>query len=139
MKIVATVKSAGKKKAYFTKKALVLFNEPTTLRELIIEVVRKNVQDFNNKEVDAPLMNYLTKNDIELQSATGKVGFGAHYNECKADVEEAIGVAIQAFEDGLYKVYVREEEIEKLDAPLNCQEGDEVAFIKLIMLAGRMW
>jgi len=139
MKIVVTVKSVGKKKAYLTQKEWELLDEPTTLRELITAVVRKNVQDFNNKEVEVPLMNYLTKSDIEQQSVTGKVGFGAHYNESKADVTEAISAAIQAFEDGLYKVYVREEEMEKLDIPLQCQDGDVVAFIKLTMLAGRMW
>lgn len=139
MKIVVTVKSVGKKKEYLTQKEWELFDEPSTLRELITAVVKKNVQDFNNQEVEAPLMNYLTQSDIKEQGVTGKVSFGAHYNENKADVTEAIRVALQAFADGLYKVYVREEEIEELDIPLQCQDGDAVAFIKLTMLAGRMW
>lgn len=139
MKIYISVKSLAKKRNYISKKELILSKNPTNLRELIIEIVTENVKQFNEKKLDTPLVNYLTKADIELQSTTGKVGFGAKYNEKKADVEEALNVAFQAFEDGLYKVFVREEDIEDLDTPLVVEENDEIAFIKFTMLAGRMW
>ena len=54
-------------------------------------------------------------------------------------MEEAVAVAVQAFEDGLYRVFVNGEEAEKLDERLALQDGDEVSLIRLTMLAGRIW
>ncbi|MFD2875182.1 hypothetical protein ACFTAO_03165 [Paenibacillus rhizoplanae] len=43
------------------------------------------------------------------------------------------------FEDGLYKVFVQEEECSALDEPLRLEEGDELTLIRFTMLAGRLW
>lgn len=139
MKIYMTVKSLGKKQNYLTKKEVILNETPGSLRELICQLVTQNVQEYNEKQAQTPLVHFLTTSDIELQRSSGKVGFRAKYNENEASVEEAVSTAIQAFEDGLFRVYVREEEAEKLDEPLKMEEGDEVVFIRFIMLAGRMW
>ena len=69
----------------------------------------------------------------------GKIAFGIIYGNKEPDVEEAIAVAVQAFEDGLYRVFVNGEEAEQLDERLVLQDGDEVSLIRLTMLAGRIW
>jgi hypothetical protein len=138
-KIYVTVKSIAKKKSYITKKELALPRNPQTLRDLITDIVKQTAQQFNQKNTDIPLVDYLSKNDIELQRASGKIGFSTKYREDAVDEDGAVLTAISAFEDGLYKVFVGESEIEKLDEPLDCKDSDEVAFIKLTMLAGRMW
>lgn len=56
--------------------------------------------------------------------------------EQNVDVEEAIGVALQAFEDGLYLVIVDGEEKRSLDAQVFVKEDSSVAFVRLVMLAG---
>lgn len=139
MRLLITVKSLGKKNNYITKQELNVVEKPQTLRELIAEIVSNAVAELNGKISETPLVNYLTHSEIKLQSVSGKVGFGATYNDQHGQEKIGIETAISAFQDGLYKVFVRETEIEQLDCPLELQDNDEVAFIKFTMLAGRMW
>ncbi|MCT8137798.1 hypothetical protein H1D32_08535 [Anaerobacillus sp. CMMVII] len=139
MQISVTMKSTSRKKDYLTKKRMVLETTPKSLQQLITEIITVNVKQFNEKEGEKPLVDFLTTSEILQQSTTGKVGFGTKYNENKTDLEEAINTAIQAFHDGLFKVFVNEREQESLEAPLQLEDGAEVVFIKLTMLTGRMW
>jgi hypothetical protein len=139
LKVYITVKSLGKKKNHLDRLAWQLSEAPSTLRSLIIDIVATNVRLFNDRQTEVPLVPFLTKADIELQSTSGKVGFGTLYNEKKADEEEAAATTLLAFEDGLFRVFIKDNEIDNLDAPLALQEGDEIAFIRFTMLAGRMW
>ena len=43
------------------------------------------------------------------------------------------------FQDGLFRVFLGDTELTELDEKLELQEGDTVTFIRLTMLAGRMW
>ena len=47
--------------------------------------------------------------------------------------------ALQSFEDGLYRIFIGDNEIEGLNTAITLNEGDTLTFIKLTMLAGRMW
>jgi molybdopterin converting factor small subunit len=139
MDIYVSLKSIGKRKSFISKQKLHVPVTPDSLRTLITEIIKLNVQQFHNKEVEKPIVSYLSDKEIEYQASIGKVGFGAIYNENKADLSEAIQTAIQAFEDGLYRVFLNSEEVEQLETPLKIKDGDEVVFIRLTMLAGRMW
>jgi len=139
LKLYVSIKQAGKRKAYITKKELVLNNVPSNLRELITEIVRINVTAYNNKKPEPLLIQYLAPDQIENQAQTGKVGFGDRRNDKQADVNQAIQTAILAFEDGIYRVFSGENEVSSLNDPLVLKEGDLLTFIRLTMLAGRMW
>ncbi|MGF7034158.1 hypothetical protein J2T17_005107 [Paenibacillus mucilaginosus] len=139
MRIFVTVKSLAKKKNYLEKREIVLEEEPHTLRELLTALVVQNVKRFNASAAEAPLVHYLTADEIDLQRGVGKVGFGAKYNEAAVKEQEAVDTAILAFEDGLYRVFIGEEEAERLDDPLYVNDGADVALIKFTMLAGRLW
>ena len=56
--------------------------------------------------------------------------------EKEANVQSALNVALEAFSDGLYRFFINAQEITALDAPLNLQDGDTVAIIRLTMLTG---
>ncbi|KQN96282.1 hypothetical protein [Paenibacillus sp. Leaf72] len=139
MIVYITVKSLGKKKSYLDRLEWTFANKPDTLKALITDLITVNVQKFNQKETDVPLVPYLTQSDVELQAETGKVGFGSIYNEQRASLDEALCTALLAFEDGLYKVFINGDEVEQMDSPLNIQDGDDLALIRFTMLAGRMW
>ncbi|MNP77809.1 hypothetical protein D3C76_1753110 [compost metagenome] len=47
--------------------------------------------------------------------------------------------AITAYEDGLYKVFLNDEELQELDETLVVKDGDNVVLIRFTMLAGRLW
>jgi hypothetical protein len=139
MKIFVTMKSLAKRKDYLTKKEIHLESSPTTLRVLLTELVSIQVQEFNATKSETNMVSFLTNEEIEQQVYAGKVGFGTKYSDQKADLQTAVRVAIQAFEDGLYRVFINEKESLVLDERLGLQENDQLTFIKLTMLAGRMW
>lgn len=139
MKLYVTVKSLGKRKNVLTKIEIKLPFVPTTLRELITEVVIMNVQELKDKQQITQLIPFLTGSEIEARGEIGKIGFGAVYNEQTPDVTKAVETALLAFEDGLFKVFIREEENSHLESPLKLMEGDEIVFIRFTMLAGSLW
>jgi hypothetical protein len=107
-----------------------------TLRDLISRVVRQEVEAFKQRQEDRKLLHALTARQIEEGAAKGKIDMGGRDLKQKVDVEEAIGVALEAFEDGLYLVIVDGHEQRSLDAQVYLQPDSRLAFIRLTMLAG---
>jgi len=134
-----TVKSLGKRKPALAKQAAELPETTNTLRQLIKNMVAQQVKTTQHKKNDAEWLAYLMPEDIQEQAAAGKVGFGAIYNDGVPDVEGAMATAVTAYEDGLFKVFLNDEELQGLDEPLILQEDDNVVFIRFTMLAGRLW
>jgi hypothetical protein len=140
MKFFVTAKQAGKKKDVIARTEYFLEEDPKTLREFISAIVSKNVKEFNEKTGKENILGFLTQEDIDNHATqTGKVGFGQLYSDQKADVNKSVENAIICFTDGIYKVFIDEQEIEDLDATINISPESSVIFIKLTMLAGRMW
>ncbi|SDE48894.1 hypothetical protein SAMN02799630_05544 [Paenibacillus sp. UNCCL117] len=139
MNIYFTVKSVGKRRPFLTKKEYVLSTRPNTLKELIEEIVVYHVGLYNERAEDSQLVHFLTADEMASRGAEGKIGFGTRYDERQANDRDAIQTALLAFEDGLYRVFVRDEEVSELDARIDLRGGDDIAFIKFTMLAGRQW
>ena len=108
----------------------------TTLRDLISRVVRGEVEAFKTRQEERKLVKALSATDIEKGAVRGKIDMGGRDLQQKVDLEEAIGVALQAFEDGLYLVIVDGAEQRNLDAQLFIKPDSTVAFVRLVMLAG---
>ncbi|XVL61102.1 hypothetical protein PWP87_04775 [Paenibacillus amylolyticus] len=139
MNVWITVKSLGKRKPVLAKQAAELPETTHTLRQLIENMVALQLKALQDKKQQAELLSYLMPDDIEAQGAAGKVGFGAVYNEGVPDLNVAMETAITAYEDGLYKVFLNDEELQELDESLVVKDGDNVVFIRFTMLAGRLW
>ncbi|MDN4604822.1 hypothetical protein P5G61_26590 [Paenibacillus sp. F6_3S_P_1C] len=139
MNVWITVKSLGKRKPALAKQAAELPETTDTLRQLIKNMVAQQLKALQDKKSEGEWLAYLMSEDIHEQGAAGKVGFGAIYNEGVPDTEGAMDTAITAYEDGLFKVFLNDEELQGLDEPLIIQEDDNVVFIRFTMLAGRLW
>lgn len=139
MHIYVTIKQAGKRKGYIANQQLELAFVPESLRDVIQQIVCAQVDAYNRKAVDQPIFHYLSSEAIEDEAETGKVGFGDRRNSEVADVGEAIEAAMKAFEDGIYRVFIEEDEQTDLDVPLVIKDGAKLTFIRFTMLAGRMW
>ena len=139
MKVFITVKQAGKRKSCLSQVEHEISGDAVCLKALIEEIVLHNVKAYNNKKVDSLITNFLTSDEIEEMAQKGKVGFRERYNIEKQDPQKAVSNAIQAFEDGIYRVFINDNEIENLQTPISLKENDHLAFIKFIMLAGGMW
>lgn len=139
MKIFVNVKQIGKRKNKIDKKKYEISEKITTVKELLTEFVTINVNEFNNGFTENDIVPYLTDEKINDLSDAGKISFGVDYNEQKQDLEKAIENALQSYEDGIYRVFVNDEEMREIDCEINLKENDELTFVRLTMLAGRMW
>lgn len=138
MKLNVVVKRTGKRKELMTEQCW-LSEAPNTLREMITGIVHHSVNAFITKQAEQRLIPYLTEVDIGASASSGKVGFGTIHDERQPDEHQAVETALLAFTDGLYRVFVNEEEIEQLDTPLVLKDGDKIVFMRFTMLAGGMW
>ncbi|WP_152393264.1 hypothetical protein [Paenibacillus guangzhouensis] len=139
MRVAITVKSIGKRKNALTRLPVELPHLPQTLREFITALVEWNVRGLQERQQQLSIVPYLSEREVEERAEHGKVGFGAIYHEGIPDMSGAIATAILAFEDGLYRVFIGDSEVESLDEPLTLQEDDEIALIRFTMLAGSFW
>ena len=109
--------------------------------ELIDAFVTAEVARFNERATAGETaLRYLTSEEIADAATVGKIGFGTDYNGQVQDLTAAIENARQSFEDGIYRIFVNGAELEgPLDTPVTLHENDEITFVRLTMLAGRMW
>ncbi|MDR1797746.1 MAG: hypothetical protein LBR44_10035 [Clostridiales Family XIII bacterium] len=138
MEIKIRAKAAGSRRPAIELKSFEITDGLRTSDALVEDVVRRNVRAYNAADVDAPLLRWLAPGEIEDGAALGKVGFGDRKNERQQDEDEAVGVALQAYRDGLFKLLVGEDDVES-GAEVRLEEGAVVTFLRLVLLAGRMW
>ncbi len=137
MTLYMNMKQLGKRKDTVHKVPFEYANAPGTLRELITETVKICVAQYISRMERGD--EVLTNEEIDDMAAIGKIAFGIVYGEKKPDVNEAVETAVQGFEDGLFRVFRGLDELTDLDREEQFNEGDEITFIRLTMLAGRMW
>ena len=137
MKIIINVKGLSRKKVIHQEE-VELKNKISTTKDLIKELVKINVEKFNKKIDERDILSIMTNEYIAEAARSGKIGDEVHGDK-KANLEKALDTAYLAFEDGLYCIFVNDEQTEKLEDNLALKDGDVLTFIKLTMLAGRMW
>lgn len=137
MKIIINVKGLSRKKVIYQEE-VELKNKISTTKDLITELVKINVEKFNKKIDEKDILSIMTNENIAKAARIGKIGDEVHGDK-KANLEKALDTAYLAFEDGLYCIFINDEQSEKLDDSLNLKDGDILTLIRLTMLAGRMW
>lgn len=138
MQVYIRMKVAGKRRVAMEKVPFELPDNLKNVKDLITYVVRENVRKYNAKEVEASLLNYLTKAEFEAGESQGKIGFHDRVNANNQDEAQAVANAIQCFKDGIYKILIEDREV-LWDRELELRENETVTFIRLVMLAGRLW
>ena len=76
----------------------------------------------------------MLKDDIFQQ-----ISFNLNYNDTKADLDKAQRNVALSFQDGLFRIFLNENELTDLNQTISLKENDTLIFIRLVMLAGRMW
>lgn len=126
-----------KKKASSLKEIgheIIEINNVSTLYELLAEVSRYEWTCQQNMH-EQILQDDEIKNLLHL----GKMTFHDKYNQEKGDFDKSLETMIQDYKDGLFRVFFNGIECLSLDEKLDIQEENEVVFIRLVMLAGRLW
>ncbi|TDQ79108.1 hypothetical protein [Sphingobacterium yanglingense] len=135
MELILQLKRLGKKRVISVP--YVLEAVPATLKELIVACVTTEVKRYNAKREEIPLVSFLNPQQIEEQAEAGKIAFGDIDNLQQVVEDKALDTAFQAFEDGLFVVFIDGVEIKTLDEEVEIKDRSEVAFIRLTFLVGR--
>lgn len=140
MKLTFSLKSLGKKRPFLHNLPIDLdVKDCNTLKDFFKVLVVQQVETYNQKRESSTLVEFLNEEGIKQKAESGKVGFGAIYNENKAEADKAIQTVLQAFEDGLIAIFIGDEQIESLDEKVDLNESDSISIIKLSFLSGTMW
>ncbi|QUI25331.1 hypothetical protein HZI73_24855 [Vallitalea pronyensis] len=108
-------------------------NKINILQDLIHNLVDIEIDKYEHKELQV-----LSQEDIDRMLINGKVSFGFQYRaNNKIDRKHAKKVASLAFQDGLYAVFIGNQEIVDLSSAIHLKENDSITFIRFTMLAGR--
>lgn len=97
------------------------------------------VKDYNARMESKELLQSLSLAGMEAQAEAGKISFGVNYGENRADLEQAVANALQCFEDGIYRIFLGTEQLQGLEDKITLSEDSELTFVRLTMLAGRLW
>ena len=138
MKVFVRIKSLKKRKSAELH-SYELSEGIGTVRGLIAAFVHAEVERFNDKDTELPLLALMSAEEIDDNAKAGKVAFGRLWSDNKADEAKAVEAAFAAFDDGLFRVLMDDEELKELDHPVKITEGTVFTFIRLTFLAGRMW
>jgi len=114
-------------------------NKIDTLKDLIQACVKSEVKKYNDNKTTINLISFLTPSAIQDQSETGKISFGDTENTQLADLEKSIATVLQGFVDGLFVVFIDEEEIKDLDQKINLEGEPPITFLRLSFLTGTFW
>jgi hypothetical protein len=109
---------------------------PQTLRALIERVVREAVAAFEERRAERPFLHVLTERELTDGAERGRIVSGGQPRGPRPDPDAAVGVALQAFEDGIYLVLIDGEQQRDLDAQVLVSEETTLTFLRLVALAG---
>jgi hypothetical protein len=107
-----------------------------SLRSLLTQIVRAEVSAFDTRQSQRRLLRILSPEQIQLGVEQGKIESGGSELDQKVEADTAVEVALQAFEDGLYFVFIDDEQIERLDAAVMLQPTSQLMFLRLVPLVG---
>lgn len=108
----------------------------TTLRDLISRIVSEEVANFRQRQDERRLIRALTAQEISDSVEAGKVDPGGRDLKQAVDEETAVTTALQAFEDGLYYVFIDGNQQTDLNNTVYVGPDSTVTFVRLVLLAG---
>jgi hypothetical protein len=131
------LKQLGRKKALETRSyPLGEFVLQPTLQDLISRLVALEVEAFRQRQTSNLLVRALTEQALLEAAQTGKISMGGAETIQEVNTDQAIAVALQAFEDGLYYAFYGEEQLLELSDVVPLEFGHELMFLRLVALAG---
>jgi hypothetical protein len=106
------------------------------LRDILTQVVLAEVVAFRERQEQRRLARIMGPGQIEAGVAAGKVDAAEHEFNQVVDADAAVATALQAFEDGLYFVFVEGAQVSSLDETITLRPELHLSFLRLVALAG---
>ena len=107
-----------------------------TLKTVISHLVKQEVAEFEERQSTNQIFRVLTADQIETGKSSGRIDPAAKSTKQALDEQLAVRTALQAFEDGLFFVFVDGDQKEQLDDPVHLAAESTLRFIRLVALAG---
>lgn len=139
--VIVEAKVVGRKRPVFSDWHIPLppdidGRQNLTLRDLITTIVLKEVEAFKERQDKHRLAQVLSKDEITTGAERGKVDMGERDLQQEVDPHAAVAHALQAFEDGIYYVFLDDVQQEDLDAQVSVADESRILFVRLVALAG---
>jgi hypothetical protein len=112
-----------------------------TARQIIEAAVTAEVTAYQARAEEASLVRVLTQRALLVDLERGAVRIGGTQeaqaqDATRVDVTGAVGAALLAFGDGLFKVFVGDRELTDDAAAVWVADGAALLFLRLVPLAG---
>ncbi len=134
MKVEAKV--TGQRRAPTEVREVEVPTGESRLRDLIAAVVRSEVDAFQMRQLDGRLLQVLSPEQIAAGTEVGKITSGGSDLDQEVDPDAAVATALEAFDDGLYFVFVDDQQIQGLDERVGVTAGSTLLFVRLVPLVG---
>ena len=102
-------------------------------------VVRAEVAAYERRAQERTFLRVLTEHSLRDELETGAVRLGGDQAVApmsEADVSAAVAEVLLAFDDGLFKLFLDEREVEAADTAVTVRDGSQALFLRLVPLAG---
>jgi len=120
----------------FERRSVELPDEPHTLRSLLTRLVHLEVQSYKERQESVGLLRVLTARELDDAAVTGRVSVAPQERSGLVTPDEAARTALTAFGDGLYYVFVDEQQLTDLDGPVALRPDSTLLLVRLTALAG---
>lgn len=107
-----------------------------SLRELIALLVRHEHASYEQRRAASMTLRVLTPADLARGVDTGTYGREARAMAAPPPEAQAIERALEAFDDGLFFVFIDDVQVEALDAPVSVRPDSTLRLVRLVALAG---
>lgn len=142
--IHVNVKQLGKKHPILAEQPINIDTKKDTIsiQELLYLIVQQQVENYNQKSIekeDEDVQKLPKDNYLPLLIESGKASFSSIYNENKVNLIKAQETASQAFEDGMFAIFLGEQQFEDLAEEVSLITNQSFTFIRLTFLVGSYW
>ena len=130
--------SVGRRRRGIEPVPTTLREEPRTVGDLIAQCVEVCVER-QRRRAKSIEPTTVTDEEVDEMAKVGKIAFDIDYNGAPVALDKAISHALEAYEDGIFRIFCNGVELKGLDAPVDLHEDDVFTFVRLVALAGTMW
>lgn len=106
------------------------------LRAVIEALVAGELDAFAERQRERSLLRILTPADLARGVDTGRYATEPRAAQAAPPLAAAVARAVEAFEDGLYFVFVDDHQVESLDATVTVGPQTRLRLVRLVALAG---
>lgn len=138
MNIKVRIKQIGSRRDKVGEVPFPIENKPLTVAMLITECVTTFV-GLHNDRINKSVIRPFSEAELQAMGEVGKIAFGELFNQKEVKLSEAVNNALSSYKDGLFRIFIDEREAGELDDSIEIRDDSVVTFIKLTMLAGRLW